>query len=245
MHEGHRQRMYSKLENGEDLFEHEILEILLFNAYPRINTNEIAHALLDRFISINGVLNAEIGELAGVKMVGLQTAKYLKCVGECLNRANKVEGVFSLKTRGDCTDFVSMRLNGKKEEFLEIYFTGRNGDITRVYSYTSADRNKVLAEPDEIIKNIALAKPYGILVAHNHVNGSSSPSVDDDVFTATVRLICDMNKVKFLDHMIYAGENNIFSYFDDGRMEKINRRYSVSNFSDWVRQSAIKDFGSF
>ena len=56
MHEGHRQRLYEKLKNGDNLFEHEILEMLLFNAYPRKNTNPIAHELLNRFPSISEVL---------------------------------------------------------------------------------------------------------------------------------------------------------------------------------------------
>lgn len=239
MHEGHRQRMYEKLANGDDLFDHEILEILLFNAYPRINTNEIAHALLDRFCSISGVLNADIRELQNINKVGDQTAKYLKCVGECLSRANKVSSVFSLKTRGDVKNFINMRFSGKTEEYLEIYFTGKNGNISRIYSYTSAEKNRVFTEPDEIIRNVALVKPYGILVAHNHPGGFLEPSVNDDVFTATVQLICDMNKVRFWDHVIYA-DDELFSYFDDGRMAAIKTRYSISNFSDWVRQSADK-----
>ena len=49
MHEGHRQRLWEKLKQGDNLFEHELLEILLFNAYPRNNVNPVAHALLQRF----------------------------------------------------------------------------------------------------------------------------------------------------------------------------------------------------
>ncbi len=33
MHEGHRRRMYEKLKNDDGLHDHEILEILLFNAF--------------------------------------------------------------------------------------------------------------------------------------------------------------------------------------------------------------------
>ena len=45
IHSGHRQRMLKKyLEHGIDCFEdHEILEIFLFTAYSRRNTNDISH----------------------------------------------------------------------------------------------------------------------------------------------------------------------------------------------------------
>ena len=66
MHEGHRRRMYQKLKNGDNLYEHEVLEMLLFNAYPRKNTNPVAHELLERFPSISAVLSADIDELMSV-----------------------------------------------------------------------------------------------------------------------------------------------------------------------------------
>ena len=60
LHDGHRRRMYEKLNNGDDLFDHELLEILLFGACPRINTNPMAHALLERFVSISEIGRAHV-----------------------------------------------------------------------------------------------------------------------------------------------------------------------------------------
>ena len=49
--------MRAKFErNGfEDFAEHEILEYMLFDALPRVNTNDIAHRLLDKFGSLYAV----------------------------------------------------------------------------------------------------------------------------------------------------------------------------------------------
>ena len=65
IHSGHRQRMLKKyLEHGIDCFEdHEILEIFLFTAYSRRNTNDISHQLINRFGSLEGVLNAGYDEI--------------------------------------------------------------------------------------------------------------------------------------------------------------------------------------
>ena len=51
IHEGHRARMKKKLlENGErSLADHELLEVLLYYAIPRRDTNELAHRLLKQF----------------------------------------------------------------------------------------------------------------------------------------------------------------------------------------------------
>ena len=61
VHQNHRERLRERFmrENG---FEHftdtQILELLLFYAKPRSDTNPLAHALLDEFGSLKGVLEA-------------------------------------------------------------------------------------------------------------------------------------------------------------------------------------------
>ena len=57
IHDGHRKRMIEKVMNSvESMPEHELLEVLLFGAIPRKNTNDIAHLLISRFGSIENVL---------------------------------------------------------------------------------------------------------------------------------------------------------------------------------------------
>ena len=67
------------LEHGIDCFEdHEVLEILLYSAYSRRNTNDIAHDLIRHFGSLKGVLNARTEELCEVDNVGPNAAAMLR-----------------------------------------------------------------------------------------------------------------------------------------------------------------------
>lgn len=236
LHDGHRKRICARLEDENSvLYDHEVVEILLYNAFPRQNTNPIAHALLDRFCSIYNIVNASVEELMTVEGIGEQTAYYIRVVGQCLSRIKDVEGLALLKNYGDCKQLVARRLRGKSEEFLELYFTEKSGRVFRVHSFTTADRNKVTATAEKIVHAIALAKPYGILVAHNHLNGSATPSAEDNTFTREMQLICSFNNVKLIDHIIYAGDDNIFSYENAGITDSLRREMSMENVIKWIK----------
>ena len=71
MHEGHRERLISKLiANTDSLSSHEVLEILLFYSIPRKNTNGLAHKLLDTFGDLSGVFSANYDALIAVEGIG-------------------------------------------------------------------------------------------------------------------------------------------------------------------------------
>ena len=65
IHDGHRQRVKDRFcQEGLDHFEeHQVLELLLFYCIPRVDTNPLAHKLLDHFGSLTNVLEAPVEEL--------------------------------------------------------------------------------------------------------------------------------------------------------------------------------------
>ena len=67
-HEGHRKRLRERAaQTGLEGFQpHEVLELLLSETIPRKDVNPLAHALIDRFGSFSGVLNAAREELLQV-----------------------------------------------------------------------------------------------------------------------------------------------------------------------------------
>ncbi len=78
-HAGHRRRMRERfLHGGFDNYRpHEVIEQILFNALPRVNTNEIAHSLLEGGKTVMDVLHAEREELVCVYGIGERSADYI------------------------------------------------------------------------------------------------------------------------------------------------------------------------
>lgn len=232
MHEGHRKRLREKLANGDNLYEHELLEILLFNAYPRVNVNPVAHNLLERFAGVKEVLSASVDELCAVSGVGPSVALYLKCVGECLALCNDCESFALIRNTSDLKTFLSARFRGKSYELLEFYFLDKNGRVRRICSYTNHDADRVDVQTDEVLKLLAVYKPYGVYIAHNHVNSPAVPSAADDAFTKRIQLACSISNVRLYDHCIYVDDNEVFSYFMTNRLDKIVKEFSVGNLID-------------
>ena len=71
-HEGHRERMRRQLKTSgmDSLSDVQVLEVALYYAIPRRDTNELAHALLRRFGSLSGVLEAPRAELLKIDEIG-------------------------------------------------------------------------------------------------------------------------------------------------------------------------------
>ncbi len=229
MHEGHRQRLYDKLKSGSQLADHEILELLLFTALPRVNTNPLAHDLLDRFRTLSGVLNASADELMSVKGVGARTADFLAVVGACISRTSiPCESGRYLKNFGDVKQFAKERLSGRKSEYAELYLIRKDSLLERIYPFTDLDSHKISLRPEEIIRAFSENRPWAVAFAHNHPASGCFPSADDDVFTEQLQLICSMNNVRLLDHCIVA-DDGVFSYFDSCRIDSIKSKFTVGN----------------
>jgi DNA repair protein RadC len=74
-------------EYGLDNFDdHSALELLLFYAIPRRDLNPVAHALLKRFGSLNGVFEASAAELRQVEGLGENAASLLRIIPQVSRR---------------------------------------------------------------------------------------------------------------------------------------------------------------
>lgn len=227
MHEGHRQRMLDRLaQNPEGLQEHEVLEILLYNAVPRKNTNPVAHNLISSFGSLERVFQAGVDQLMTVEGVGRATAEYLRCIALCYEKIvsskNVVPVSFNVKT---FSEYAVERFKGCTDEFIDIYCLDKSMRITFRKTFTSFEASKATVGTGEISRIIVAQAPFALVAAHNHPNASSEPSRQDDAFTVQLQMLCSMHNVKLYDHII-VGRDGFYSYCFVGRMEeKIGRAH--------------------
>ena len=93
IHDGHREKMRRRfLETElEGFADHEALELLLYYAIPRRDTNPIAHALMERYGSLSAVLNAPVDDLRQVDGIWESAAILLSLVSKISRKARLVD----------------------------------------------------------------------------------------------------------------------------------------------------------
>lgn len=208
MHQGHRERMRKKfLLNGFDNFEdHEILEFMLFYAIPRKDTNEIAHLLIEKFGSLDAILDAPINLLKEVSGIGESAAIFIKMISSLartyIERKNNAKNNY--KDESDLNQRIALKFIGRTEETVAIMLLDAKGKIIYDGIINKGSVNSVDIYLRKIIELITLYNASSILIAHNHPSGIAVPSQEDIETTVKLSNIFQSMNINFLDHIIVA-----------------------------------------
>ena len=220
VHAGHRERTFKKFSANPDSFlEHEILEVLLFYALPRKDTNPLAHALIRRFGTLDRVFAASKEELKLVDGVGDNVANLITVVGQTMKLSAKNDGKAQpLSAFNKVREEVTKIFLGKTKEAFVVLFLDKNHVKISMMEFTDNNKFEVSADIPELSKAIAVYKPAYAIVAHNHPSGVASPSAEDDLATKKINLLCEVHGVSLIDHVIYTTDE-CYSYHKTRRME--------------------------
>lgn len=212
--------------------DHEILEMVLFYAIPRTDTNPIAHRLLRVFGSLKKVFSASAEELTAVEGVGERTACFLSLFGQVAKRAfSQKDELSQIKTfvfNKNKNDLIAFFKGLKEEKFIILMLDGKYKLLAHA-EFNDENRSKVSAEIPEIALAFALNKPKFAIIAHNHPSGNFNPSKEDDFATAKINAICSLHGVTLIDHIICTN-SDAFSYHFSGALETIKRNYDINKF---------------
>lgn len=231
LHAGHRERLIKKfIENPSAILDHELIEIMLFNVIPRKDTNEIAHALLRTFGSLEKIFSATQKELMAVNGVGEKTAYELLLSGQIYKRvyANSEKRSKDLEwiSYGNAKSNLIELYKYEREEVLTLILLDNNKKEKTRLCFRDQETYKVRFNISEITNAFAIHKPKFVILAHNHPSLSCRPSETDDLTTAKISLLCELQGIVLLDHLIIAG-NNTYSYAQDGALKNITDNYAL------------------
>lgn len=210
IHNGHRERMKKQfIENDLDNFlPHQVLELLLFYAIPRRDTNPMAHKLLNEFGSISSILDAPI-EMLMKEGLSESSAVLLKLIPS-LSRVylvDKHKNRDKIVLEEDIFEYMSSKFIGIAEEVVILLLMDAKGKEV----YSGIVRRGSVNSVDLYMRGIMnLCLNYNAnsaILAHNHPSGVAFPSKADLETTEMVSDSLKVINVKLLDHIIVADGN--------------------------------------
>lgn len=219
VHDGHRERLKARfLEHGMDSFNDlNALELLLFYAIPRRDTNVIAHALMDRFGGLSGVFDASIPELMDVSGIGENAALLIKLVPQMMKKKelSKVRDMRTFHKSSQVAQFLIPRFMEEREELVLVVCLDTRNSLLCCEVLNRGVVNAVDISTRRLAEHALKHKASAVILAHNHPDGVAMPSREDEVFTAKAQDALRLIGIRMMDHIIVAGEN-YFSMRDSG-----------------------------
>lgn len=221
MNAGHRKRLRERfLKQPDTLAEHELLELLLTFAIPRRDCKHLAKKLLARFGTMGAALDANPDELKTFEGFGDASLVLFKAIAETAARREyerlvKADGRGKISNPADAVAFVQAKIAGNKDEaFLVIYLNTKN----RILGYETIQEgtvNQAVVYPRKVIEGALRRSATGVILAHNHPSGETSPSSHDIRLTREVAKAAETMDIAVLDHIV-VGAKEFFSFKNEG-----------------------------
>lgn len=217
LHSGHRERMRKRFLSAKQdtLFDHELLELLLFYARPVINTNSIAHSLIDEIGSLGNVMAADTEKLKKIHGIGDKGAAFIHFMldmGRNYLRSSHTNETLATKEHlYSCFEELSSE---QSKGICTLLCLSQSSELLRTVTIPQNDvlDGKITAREAAMI--ILSSRAVSVCVGISH--GSSAVPCSQDYITArffgeTLSAI----GVTFTDCMITGGEK-CFSMRENG-----------------------------
>ena len=228
-HDGHRERLKQRyIKFGADaLADHELLELLLFFSRPRIDTNGIAHALINDNEGFKNVFSADVDRLKMTVGVGDSSAILLSLIGDVHKRIleNETQVGGSYTTLSQVGEFLCKHYSNEREEKLSVMFLDKNMKLISFATATRGNSHGTVFSHTEIARKALLKGASGVIISHNHPGGDPLPSSSDRNFTHLLEASLYAINIALIEHIIIC-ENSFFPTMmtssGPGRLSLIN-----------------------
>ena len=119
----------------------------------------------------------------------------------------------------DAADFIR-QFYSDDIEIYESFFILLMNRANKVTGYAKISQGGVcgtIVDKKIILKYIVDSLASGVIIAHNHPSGNTSPSDSDIRITKEIRQLCELVDSTLFDHIILTSES-FYSFADNGKL---------------------------
>ena len=218
-HPQRRRRLFQ--ENGLEVFaDHEALELLLFYAIPRKDTNPIAHQLMDHFGTLDRVLAATPEELCQVEGIGPSAALLITLIPQISRRAalQSMEREAILNSVDAMGRYCLTLAGNGRGEALYLICLDAKGKVLGHYRLGDGPAG-VSVNLRKVAEIVLRSNAYAAVLTHNHPSGMALPSREDLLATQQIQQLLQNMGVVLLDHIITA-DGDFVSLAENGSIPR-------------------------
>ena len=223
IHKDHRQRLRNQFNKSgtEGMSDYTLLELILFYAVYRKDTNPLAHRLIDRFGSFDKVFEADFDELITVEGVGEYVATYLTLFRDTWKRVleRRSDEKFSYDDLSAMESFIRAKYTGQqKEKAMLLHFNSRGSFVN--YSWLGEGSfSGVVIENRQLAAKIVENKTAFAVLVHNHPSGIVNPSIADLEAIKKLSVFFRLMDVSVADSVIVS-DSGIFFFSQSEKFYK-------------------------
>ena len=226
LHKGHRERLRNKVRTAgiKCLSTHEVLELLLTFARPRVDVNEIAHDCIATFGSIKNTLKANPNDLEKIRGISKETSFYLNYLADVIDllKDTKKSSPINLGLPNQCHKFFVETIGVKDVEEIYLLFVDEKYNLIKSTLLATGDFHQIVMKKEELADAlIAGGSGYFILV-HTHPHGNIDPSHEDTKATKTFIGLASLSHKVMLDHII-INQSEYFSFKHEKDLDGMTR----------------------
>ena len=210
---GHRARLRERFLTGghKAMPEYEILELMLFNAIPRIDVKPLAKRLLAAFGDLAGVVAASEHRLLKVEGATPQVYLQLKIAEAFAQRMgqSRVLRRDVLASWTDLIDYCRTAMARRETEQFRILFLDRQNAVVADEEQAAGTVDHVPVYPREVAKRALELNASALILVHNHPSGDPTPSRADIEVTQQIVEACKAIGVEIHDHVVIGKEAEV------------------------------------
>ena len=210
---GHRERLRERFLTGghKAMPEYELLELMLFNAIPRIDVKPLAKRLLAAFGDLNGVVAATEAQILRVDGATSKVFLQLRIAEAFAHRMGqaKVLNRQVLSSWSDVVGYCRTTMAHRKTEQFRILFLDRKNVVIADEEQAVGTIDHVPVYPREVAKRALELHASALILVHNHPSGDPTPSREDIEMTRRIVTTCGALDIMIHDHMIIGKDSEV------------------------------------
>lgn len=197
----------------DSLSDEELLALSLGSGTKGLNVIGLSTKVLTGK-GIKHLKDVKLDQLERIKGIGKAKALQIMAIGEMIRRSGEDEEKEKISSVSDAVGYLKYLSKERQETLVALYLNSSN-EIVHRQTVAVGSLNVVRVLPRDVLFHALKYNSNGIILSHNHPEGSAKPSSEDIEFTKKLKYLSNEMGFELLDHII-IGKKDYYSFAENG-----------------------------